>query len=148
MIFSYHRGHTKNMHKAVRLYKGIKTNQGFTLIEVLVAVAIISIGFFGVYTLHIQTIAASNTVRFHLKAPMLAQMKISEFDSTLGELSDSSGTFDENYAGFSWKVIPGEIESESLGSVSEKLVNYELEVFNESSSYSVTVYRFPIPSDN
>ncbi len=136
-----------NMQKNFHLYKDRKKSGGFTLIEVLVAVAIISVGFFGVYTLHIQTIAANSAVRFHLQAPVLAQMKISEFDST-DDLSDATGDFGEDYPGLSWKVTPGEIESESLGSVSEKLLYYELEVFNDSSSYSVTVYRFLEQTDS
>ncbi len=127
--------------------KNRQTDTGFTLIEVLVSVAIISIGFFGVYTLHIQTIAANSVVRFHLKAPFLAQMKISELDSSLSELSESTGDFGDEHPGFSWKVVPGEIESESLGAVSEKLIQYELEVFNDSADYSITVYRFPIYSE-
>ncbi len=120
----------------------VKSMKGFTLIEVLIAVAIIAVGFFGVYNLHIQTIRASNAVRFHLKAPRLAKMKISELDSELGSLIESSGDFGEENSGYSWKVIPGEIETEESGAVASALLKYDLEVFNESSSYIITVYRY------
>ncbi len=117
-------------------------DSGFTLVEVLVAVAIITIGFFGIYSLHIQSIAANSTIRFHLKAPMLAQQKMSEFDTALSDVSEASGEFDGDFAGFSWKTTPKEIESETLGSASEKLVSYDLEIFDDSSSYMINVYRY------
>lgn len=116
--------------------------QGFTLIEVVIAVAIISIGFFGVYNLHLQTIRANNTVRFYLKAPMLANMKISEIDAGLDSLTESSGEFGEAGSGYSWKVTPVETENDESGSVAGNLRQYDLEVFNEGGSYSITVYRF------
>lgn len=114
---------------------------GFTLIEVLIAVAIIAIGFFAVYNLHLQSIKASNNVRFHLKAPELAKMKMSEIDSELGELSESSGDFGELSQGYSWKVTPEEIESEEAGDVAGMLVKYNLEVLYENNVYTMTVYR-------
>lgn len=119
-----------------------KSMKGFTLIEVVIAVSIISVGFFGVYSLHLQTIRANSAVRFHLKAPLLAEMKISEIDSGLGSLTESSGDFGDVNSGYLWKVTPGEIETEESGSVAEKLIKYDLDVFNEGSSYGITVYRF------
>lgn len=115
---------------------------GFTLIEVIVAVAIIATGFFAVYNLHLQTIRASNTLRFHLKAPELAKMKISEIDSDMENLTESTGDFGELNSGYSWKVIPEEITAETAEGIADKLLKYNLEIFNESSSYTLTVYRF------
>jgi len=115
---------------------------GFTLIEVLVAVAIIATGFFAVYNLHLQSIRASNTVRFHLKAPELAKMKISEIDSDLGDITESTGDFGDLSQGYSWKVTLLEMESETVGPIVDQLVKYNLEILNESNSYTLTVYRY------
>ncbi len=115
---------------------------GFTLIEVIVAVAIIATGFFAVYNLHLQSIRANNHVRFHLKAPELAKIKISEIDSDLENLTEATGDFGDLSQGYSWRVTPLEMESETLGSVVDQLVKYNLEILNESSSYTLTVYRF------
>lgn len=125
-----------------------KSIRGFTLIEVLVAVSVITIGFFGIYSLHLQSIAGGNTIRFYLKAPLLAEKKISEIDADLAELTESSGDFEGKSAGYSWKVTPAELELEDLGSSAEKLKKYDLEIFNESSSYLITVYRFFNESEN
>lgn len=123
-----------------------KKNGGFTLLEVLVALTIIAIGFFGIYNLHIQTISAAESVRFYMKAPMLARMKIAEIDSSGGaELSEESGIFEDDFSEFSWKIVPREIESETLGeATTEKLVCYDLEIFNSSGSYTVGIYRFRV----
>lgn len=120
---------------------------GFTLVEVLVALAVVGIGFFGIYNLHIQTIAASESVRFYLKAPMLARMKIAEIDSSEGEITEDSGDFGEEFAEFSWALVPEDVESETLGEVSNKLACYGLTVSGGGGSYGIKVFRFRVSDE-
>lgn len=114
---------------------------GFTLVEVVIAVAIIATGFFAVYNLHLQSIRANSHVRFHLKAPELAKMKISEVDSDLENIAESAGDFGDLSPDYSWKITPEEMESETAGEVAGQLVKYNLEILNAANSYTLTVYR-------
>ncbi len=54
---------------------------GFTLLEVMVAVAIIAIAFTSVLKLHTQTISMNMAANFYAKAPLLAQKLISEWET-------------------------------------------------------------------
>lgn len=123
---------------------GDRRESGFTLLEVVIAMAIIATGFIAVYSLHIQTLAVSNSVRFYTKAPLLAQKKMSELESNLSQLSDSSGDFGDDYTGYAYKVTVSDIENEILGESAVKMKKIELQIgLNEGeNSYDVTAYRF------
>lgn len=117
---------------------------GFTLLEVVIAVAIIATGFFAVYSLHIQTLAVSNSVRFYTRAPLLAQAKMAELEPKLQDLSDESGDFGEDYAGYAYTVTVADVEHELLGETAQRMKKIELRiVLNEGeNTYEVTAYRY------
>lgn len=80
-------------------------NAGFTLLEVMVAMAIISIVLTAVYKMHGQTLMMSETARFYTLAPMLAQSKMAEFDIKPTKDQDSdSGDFGYDYPGYRWEI--------------------------------------------
>ena len=85
-------------------------NKGFTLLEIMVSVAIISIVLVSILRLQGQTITMNDTIRFYTIAPLLADTKISEITLNPAnfELS-SSGDFGDEYPGYSWKMDVEEI---------------------------------------
>ena len=84
---------------------------GFTLLEVLVALAIIAIVFVSVLRLQGQTISMDDSVRFYSVAPFLAQAKMSEVISNPSEYTGgSSGDFGDDAPGYSWQVNIDEIK--------------------------------------
>lgn len=139
------------VNKACRRSTQTKTHPraGFTLLEVMICVVIVATGFIAIYSLHIQTMKASNDMRFYTKAPMLAQKKMAELDSNLNDLSDSEGDFGEDYQGFAYKISVSDVDSETLGETSKNLKKIELQVIlNEGeNSYDITVYRFAQNND-
>ncbi len=81
-------------------------NAGFTLLEVMVAMAIISIVLTSVYKMHGQTLIMSETARFYTLAPMLAQSKMADFDIKPSKDQDSdSGNFGNDYPGYQWEIV-------------------------------------------
>jgi len=80
-------------------------NAGFTLLEVMVAMAIISIVLTSVYKMHGQTLMMSETARFYTLAPMLAQSKMADFDIKPAKDQDSdSGNFGNDYPSYKWEI--------------------------------------------
>ena len=120
------------------------SSSGFTLLEVVIAVAIIVTGFFAVYSLHLRSIAASEVVRFYIKAPLLAQEKIAEIEGNLRNTSDSSGDFGDDFPGYTWKTNVSTAQSVLLGASAEKLKKIEIQIILDEGkdSYDVTVYRY------
>jgi general secretion pathway protein I len=78
---------------------------GFTLLEVLVSLAIIAIVFVSVLRLQGQTISMDGSFRFYSIAPFLAQAKMSEVDSDPSAyIGGDTGDFGDDAPGFSWRA--------------------------------------------
>ena len=81
------------------------TWSGFTLLEVMVSLAIIAIVFVSVLRLQGQTISMNETTRFYAVAPFLAQQKMSEITADPSSFSGSqSGDFGEDAPGYGWNA--------------------------------------------
>ncbi len=66
---------------------------GFTLLEVMVAMAIMAIVLVSVYRMHAQTLAMNTANRFYTQAPMLAQGKLAQLATGSSEIiAGDSGT--------------------------------------------------------
>ncbi len=92
---------------------------GFTLLEVLVAVFVLSIVMISVMRLYAQSIDMNAAFRFYVQAPYLAQLKISEaWEDPESFLGSSSGDFqDLKIDGYEWErtveTIPVSVAQES-----------------------------------
>jgi general secretion pathway protein I len=118
---------------------------GFTLLEVMVAMSIIAIVLLAVYRLHSQTLMMNYSARFYTTAPLLAQQKLSELElSESDELIDASGNFGEDHAGYGWEVSIGSIESEQIKTAAEYLKRIDLKItFNQDElAYTLRTYRY------
>jgi general secretion pathway protein I len=99
---------TLNFNRRVRL--SLVCRNGFTLLEVMVSVAIIAIVLVSIIRLQGQTISMNETIRFYTLAPMLAESKLAEIILAGDfDLSDS-GDFGEDYPGYTWKTHMEDLE--------------------------------------
>lgn len=117
---------------------------GFTLLEVMVSVAIMSIVLVSVYKLHSQSLTMNMEARFYTQAPMLAQSRLTEMETNpdVG-INNDSGVFGENFPGYSWRVAVDDVNIEALGEISSDLKKIDVTVsYNENEFvYNLRTYR-------
>ena len=117
---------------------------GFTLLEVMVAMAIMAIVLVSVYRMHSQTLTMNTANRFYTQAPLLAQSKMAQMESGGTEIiAGDSGDFGEEFPGYRWNVTVEDVSSEALGEVANDLKRIDLMVsYNDNEyTYNVRTYR-------
>jgi general secretion pathway protein I len=117
---------------------------GFTLLEVLIALAIMAVVLAAVYRMQSQTLSMTTANRFYTIAPMLAQGKMAQLETASDDIiAEDSGDFGEKFPGYSWSVATAEVSSEALGEVGKDLKQIEVTVaLNENEYvYSIRTYR-------
>jgi len=117
---------------------------GFTLLEVMVALSIISVVITAVFGLQSQTVVLNTNAQFDTKAPFLAQFKITEIIADISNhREDQAGDFGDEFSGYAWRSSVKDIESETIGSFAEKMKRIDVSVtFNEEEFvYTLTTYR-------
>ena len=122
-----------------------RLTSGFTLLEVMVAMAILAIVLVSVYRMHSQTLAMNTAARFYTQAPLLAQKKMAEVTTTTSQIfASDSGDFTEDFPGYSWQVSATDVSSESLGEVADdfKRIDVTVAYLNNQFSYRLSTYRF------
>ena len=122
-----------------------RLTSGFTLLEVMVAMAVMAIVLVSVYRMHSQTLTMNTAARFYTQAPLLAQKKMAEITTTSsGIFASDSGDFGEDFPGYSWQVSATDVFSELLGEVADdfKRIDVTVAYLNNQFSYRLTTYRF------
>ena len=121
------------------------TTSGFTLLEVMVAIAILAIVLVSVYRMHSQTLAMNTAARFYTQAPMLAQSKLAQIEvDSSGITGTDSGEFSDKFPGYTWRISTEEVASEALGEIAAGLKRIDMTVVFNSDEYiyNVRTYRF------
>ncbi|MFQ5780993.1 MAG: prepilin-type N-terminal cleavage/methylation domain-containing protein [Nitrospiria bacterium] len=81
-----------------------QSGSGFTLLEIMVALAVISISFVALLGLRNRDIALAAYSRHLTEATLLARQKITEVSATgFPDLGVTEGDFGEAYSGFQWE---------------------------------------------
>jgi general secretion pathway protein I len=128
-----------------RRRRALNAVRGFTLLEVMVALAILSIALTSVYRLHSQTLTMSARARFYSQAPLLAQQKLSEIERQgVKNSQGGSGDFGQAYPHYTWTVQIEEMQSETLLKDRKyHLARIEVSVAqDEDETYHLRTYRF------
>ena len=121
-----------------------KRHSGFTLLEILVALSIISIALIAVFRLYAQTISMNHQLAFNTQAPYLAQQKMNQLMTMPAEeMGDESGDFGEDFPGYSWAVTVEDMALESLESQILKQINIQVTIPESGQTYNLRSYRFP-----
>ncbi len=119
--------------------------RGFTLLEVMVALAILSIALTSIYRLHSQTLTMSARARFYSQAPLLAQQKLSEIERQgVKDSQSGSGDFGQDYPHYTWSVQIEDVQSETLLKDRKyHLARIDVSVAqSEDETYHLRTFRF------
>ena len=112
---------------------------GFTLLEVMLAMAILAIALVAVFQSQSQSISMANKSRFATTASLLAQSKMAEIEAMdLEDISSDSGDFGEDFPDYSWRVDVTETEIENLKKVKVTVIN---ERMVSDNSCQLVLYR-------
>lgn len=78
--------------------------QGFTLLEVLIAIAILAISLSAILGSQAQSLSLATEAQFNIHAASLAKAKLAEYESGVTPLEDGDGDFGDDFPGFVWEV--------------------------------------------
>ena len=128
----------KNMFPFVQI---ARSDRAFTLLEVMVAVAIIAVALVTLLGSQSRSLSYATEAKFNIVAPMLASLKLAEVERGIVAISDDEGDFDEEFSGYSWKmeVEDAELELETPVEMKNPLQKIALTVLWSGSPFSYTL---------
>ncbi len=119
---------------------------GFTLLEVMVAMAIIAIALTAILGSQSQSVSLAGEARFYTTAAFLAQSKMAEIEAKkIEDLTSDSGDFGDDFPGYVWSVTVSNVMFGGLEDVSDHLKQIDLGVSwgkDEAYQYRLRLYRF------
>ncbi len=134
-----------NDNGAMNRFSTATGRRGFTFLEIMVALAILSIVLTAVYRMQSQTISMNTEKQFLTLAPLLGAGRLASLESTnLEDGKDESGDFGEDYPGYRWQVTATPVESELLTAAGALLVRIDMTVSYQENTYTLHLktYRF------
>jgi general secretion pathway protein I len=123
-------------------------NKGFTLLEVMVAVAIIAIALTTLLGSQSQSVSFANSAKFETMAALLAQSKMSEITmQEAGAITNDSGDFGDDYPGYRWEVNVNDTDIAGIDNISDYLKQLDLTVTWGVFSYNLRLYHYVAESN-
>lgn len=118
--------------------------RAFTLLEVMVAVAIIAVALVTLLGSQSRSLSYATEAKFNIVAPMLASLKLAEVERGNEAIADDEGDFGEEFSGYSWKmeVEDAELELEAPVKMARPLRKIQLSVLWSGSPFSHTLTAY------
>lgn len=115
-------------------------NHGFTLLEVMIAMAILAIALVAVYQSQSQSISMAGDSRFLTTASLLAQARMTEIDAAdPREAVSGKGDFGDDFPDYTWQVEVTDVEESSfLKKIALTVTNSRMVTRN---TYRLVLYR-------
>ena len=120
---------------------------GFTLLEVMIAVAIIAIALTAVLGSQSQGLSLAGESRFNRTAALLAQGKMAEIEAVKDQrdLNSDSGDFEDEFPGYTWQLSVHDVLFDGAEKLSDRLKQIDLKVSwgsDKRYQYRLRLYRF------
>ena len=115
--------------------------KGFTLMEVMVAMAILAIALVSIFQLQSQSISMATDSRFLTTAALLAQSKMVEVEtqSTLSNKTES-GDFGPDYPQYTWQLLIDDTQLLQFKKIEVTVIN---KLFLTRGIYKLVLYKKP-----
>jgi len=119
---------------------------GFTLLEVMIAVAIMSMALVAAIGSQSQSVSLATEAKFSTTATFLAQSKMADLEAKApDDLFSDAGDFGEDFPGYSWESEVSDATLEEFSEASRHLKKIVLTVGqseNDKYRYRLEYYRF------
>ncbi len=116
---------------------------GFTLLEVMISIAIMAIALVAVLGAQSRGLSLTDESRFNTTAALLAQAKMAEIEAGgAGALVSRSGEFGENFPEYTWELSMERVSFEGAEAISDRLRRIDLVV----SSGETALHRYRLRS--
>jgi len=119
---------------------------GFTLLEVMIALAIIAIALVAALGSQSQSVSLANEAKFTTTVTLLAQGKMAELEAMdAKDLISDGGDFGEDFPGYRWESVITDLAMEGFEEASQHVKRIGLTVSwgeDDRYQYRLTFYRF------
>ena len=117
-------------------------HSGFTLLEVMIAMAMLAIVLVTAFQSQSQSISMASESRFETTAPLLAQSKMAEIEAMkMSDVNAGEGDFGEKFPDYAWRVEVSDTEFEALKKIEVQVTSSALKSRN---TYRLVLYRFVV----
>ncbi len=123
----------------------IKRHNGFTLLEVMVAISILAIALTVLLGNQGQSLRLAEESRFAFTASLLIKEKYADFQISGEELYSTEGDFGDDYPGYFWALeveTPDFEDYPALAGAAQFIQQIDLKVFTEGEQQTLYVRRF------
>jgi len=114
-------------------------SKGFTLMEVMIAMAILAIALVGIFQSQSQSVSMAAHARFLTTASLLAQSRMAEIEAKAPRnLQSESGDFGERFPGYRWRM---EVRDTEIDRVKKLEMTVTHDRLARNNTYTVVLYR-------
>jgi type II secretion system protein I len=132
MITPNHKRHNGRMKRT--------SKKGFTLLEVMIAVAILAITLVAVFQSQSQSISMAGNARFLTTASLLAQSKMAEVEVIdMRNIKSEAGDFGRDFPDYEWRMTVKEMDIETVKKIELVVTNNRMRLNN---TYMLAYFRF------
>ncbi|MCP3940077.1 MAG: prepilin-type N-terminal cleavage/methylation domain-containing protein [Desulfobacteraceae bacterium] len=126
--------------------------KGFTLLEVMVSIAILAIVLVSIFKLQSGTYKLAELGNFNRVAPLLARQQLAILESGSLDSDDLSGDFGEDFKGYEWFCTIENTDFEELETLSdqqlEKLRKITIKITALGKSYRLSTWRYIVGKED
>ena len=116
-----------------------KRPAGFTLVEVLIAMAILAIALVAVFQLQSQSVSMAAESRFATSAALLAQNKMAEMESGVSfSGQNQKGDFGPDYPQYTWRVDVSDAKLPQFKKIEVTVLNKDM---LRGGAYKLVLYK-------
>ncbi len=116
------------------------SEKGFTLLEVMIALAILAITLVAVFQSQSQSISMAGNARFLTTASLLAQSKMAEMEAIgMKNIKSENGDFGRDFPDYEWRMTVKDMDIEPVKKIEFVVTNNRMKLHN---TYMLEYFRF------